>query len=227
VADRERVLALLHELEDADAEAGALLEELDGLARRTDAVRVRALELEAFEARLPSRREGTASEVARAGAEEVAALDALSVAEDAVRTSTKEREAEARRFEVRARDRLSVAKRRRTEAEAAVDELESEAQAAHEEARGLASRAAAIAEQLRGRPRVAEDAGADPGSELDGIAGWGETARAALFVARGQVAAERDAVIRQANELGAVVLGEPLTSASAVVVARRVERALS
>jgi hypothetical protein len=51
-------------------------------------------------------------------------------------------------------------------------------------------------------------------------------ARASLFVARGQVAAEREAVIRQANELGAVALGEPLTSASAAVVTRRVERAL-
>ena len=56
------------------------------------------------------------------------------------------------------------------------------------------------------------------------LATWATEARAALFVARGRLAAERDAVIRQANELAALVLGEPLSVQSAGLVARRVEQ---
>jgi hypothetical protein len=47
-----------------------------------------------------------------------------------------------------------------------------------------------------------------------------------LLVARSQLAAERDAVLRQANELGAVLLGEALPPTSAAAVARRVEAEL-
>ena len=54
---------------------------------------------------------------------------------------------------------------------------------------------------------------------------WAGRARAALFVARGGLAAERDAVVRQANELGALVLGEPLTAGGPASVARRIEGA--
>jgi hypothetical protein len=226
VEDRERVLALLHELERADGENGALLDELDRLARETAAVRVGSLELQDFVARLPSRRADAAAELARAREEEADARAALAEAEEAVRTTKRDGEAEARRFEVRARDRLSVAGRRRAEAEAAAEKVEGEARATQREARGLEQRARVLAEELRGRPRLAEGAGVVPDPGLGGVADWGETARAALFVARGQVATERDAVIRQANELGSVALGEPLGSASVEVVAHRVEAAL-
>ena len=55
---------------------------------------------------------------------------------------------------------------------------------------------------------------------------WSEIARASLFVARGQLSAEREAVIRQANELGALALGEPLSAMGTGALARRVEQAL-
>ncbi len=226
MADRERVLALLHELEDADAEEGALLEELDGFAREVQTIQAAVSRLQGFATRLPSKRERLAAELARALTEKAAARDALAEAEEAVRTAKKDGQGDAQRFEIRARDRLSVAERRNAEAQAAVEELERETRGAEEEAGEIETIARALAETLRGRPRLAEDAGAEPEPGLAGIAAWGEAARAALFVARGQVAAERDAVIRQANELGAVALGEPLTSASAAVVARRVERDL-
>ena len=45
-------------------------------------------------------------------------------------------------------------------------------------------------------------------------------ARAALLVARSSLASQRDAVIRQANELGSLVLGEPLAARSPADVAR-------
>ena len=56
---------------------------------------------------------------------------------------------------------------------------------------------------------------------------WGTRARAALLVARSQLAAERDAVVRQAHELAAVVLGEPLPPLGAREVVRHVEEQLA
>ena len=53
----ERALAFIHELEQADEAAAAVLAELDELARETEAVRTRAVELEAFHIRLPAERE--------------------------------------------------------------------------------------------------------------------------------------------------------------------------
>jgi hypothetical protein len=68
---------------------------------------------------------------------------------------------------------------------------------------------------------------ADPDAGTAGVAEWGTRARAALLVARSQVSAERDAVLRQANELGAAVLGEALPPLGAREVVRRVEGGLA
>jgi hypothetical protein len=227
VAERERVLGFLRELEQADEEVGAVLAELDDLAREVETIRVRALELEAFFLRAPAEREAAESAIARAGEELAAARAALVEAEAAVRTATEESRKSAEHFAVRAGDRVSVTQRRADDAAEARAAFVEAGAAASREAAALEARARELALSLRERPRLAADAGAEPGPGLAGLAEWGSAARAALFVARGQLAAERDAVIRQANELGALALGEPLTSASAAVVARLVERELS
>jgi chromosome segregation protein len=224
--DRERVLGLLRELELADEEAGAALAELDELAREAESVRVKALDLAAFEARLPGKREAAGAELTRARGEREAARAALAEAEAAVRTARPDGEADARRFEIRARDRVSVAERRARSAEEACVALERRAEDSKRAGEELGSRAAAVAEALQGRPRVAVEAGAAPTPGLAGVANWGEAARAALFVARGQVAAERDALVRQANEVGGLALGEPLTTLGASAIVRRVEAEL-
>jgi chromosome segregation protein len=224
--DRERVLGLLRELELADEEAGAALAELDELAREAESVRVKALDLAAFEARLPGKREAAGAELTRARGEREAARAALAEAEAAVRTARPDGEADARRFEIRARDRVSVAERRARSAEEACEALERRAEDSKRAGEELGSRAAAVAEALQGRPRVAVEAGAAPTPGLAGVANWGEAARAALFVARGQVAAERDALVRQANEVGGLALGEPLTTLGASAIVRRVEAEL-
>ena len=91
----------------------------------------------------------------------------------------------------------------------------------------LLTRARKLAAELRGRPRIAEDAGKEPRPGLDGVEAWSEVARASLFVARGQLSAEREAVIRQANELGALALGEPLSAMGTGALTRRVENGLA
>ena len=226
MAERERVLALLGELQAADAEKGALLDELQGLDREVRALGATASGLEAFRTGLPAERERRGRELAEGRSELAAARAALVEAEEAVRAARKDGLRDAQLFEVRARDRLSVTERRVAEAGQAVEGLEREANDADAAARELDAKARSLAGELRSRPRIAANAGAEPGPGLPGILEWAGGARAALFVARGQVASERDAVVRQATELGSVALGEPLGSASVEVVTRRLRSEL-
>lgn len=223
-------LALLTELERADEEVAATLAELDELYSETEAVRERALELEAFFVRLPAERAAADSERDRARRAHEEARKTAEAAATALREAETDGNADAlaaaRRLDVRARDSLTVAERRAREAEDAVALLETDAEAAERERDALERRARELAGVLRERPRLAADAGVDPGPGLTGVSEWGTRARAALLVARSQLASERDAVIRQANELGTLVLGEPLTATSAHDVARRLEHEL-
>jgi chromosome segregation ATPase len=226
----DRRLAFIRELEQADEAVAAVLTELDELYAACEAVRGRALELEAFFVRLPDERAAAslAAKGARAAVDEsrAAAERAAEELRAAEMARDDERIAAARRFDIRARDALRTAERRLHDAEEHAGRLEAQADAAVDEARELTHRGRQLADALAERPRLAAEAGAPPEEGLAGIAEWGTGARAALLVARSQLAAERDAVVRQANELGALVLGEPLTATSAAGVARRVEREL-
>jgi hypothetical protein len=222
-------LALLGELERADEAAGAELAELDELYAAVEDVRTQALELAELHAALPEERTAAAAAVEAAGRLRNEARDAAErAAEELQRAEAEgdeERIAEARRLELRARDRLHVAERKVEAARERIAELEARAEAAESEAVALESRARELAGALAQRRRVAGEAVAAAGESLAGVAEWGTQARAALLVARGQAAAERDAVVRQAIELASVLLHEtPPTTVAAV--ARRVEREL-
>jgi hypothetical protein len=223
-------LALLRELERADEAVAARLEVLDGLYAAVEELRERALELKGFFARLPGERQALADAVEEA---DRAFEDARVAAEQAAREQARaeeagdpERLAEARRFEVRVRDSLHMAERRAAAARGQASELAAHAAAAERETAGLEARAAELAVSLAARPGLTDDAVAEPGAGAAGVAEWGTRARAALLVARSQVSAEGDAVVRQANELGSAVLGEPLPPLGAREVARRVEGTL-
>jgi hypothetical protein len=223
-------LAFIRELERADEEVGALLAELDELYAATEAVKSRALELEAFEARLPAARAAAATALEETRREAGAARETAARAAGELRVAEEagdaERLAAARRFDVRARDSLAVAERRVEDAAEDARRLEAEAAAAAHDVPAVEKRAGELAAALSHRPRLAAEAGAKPSSGLQGVSDWAGRARAALLVARNSLAAERDAVIRQANELGSLVLGEPLAPVATATVARRVEREL-
>ena len=224
---QEHTLAFLRELERADDAAGAVLTELDELAREVERIRERAVELEAFRIRLPADRKRLAQ--AQADAERTAgeAREALALAEKELEDAKgDDRIAAARRFHVRAEGRVSAAERRVQEAAGATVALKNEAAAAEREAAALDEQARELAGALHDRPRLAREAGEPPAPGLAAVSEWGSRARAALFVARGSLTSEREAVIRQANELGSLVLGEPLSAVGAALVARRVEEAL-
>lgn len=223
-------LALLRELEREDEATMGRLEELDGLYARVEELRERALALQAFFERLPTERSAAAAAVEEA---DLALADARRAAEQAAEELSRvesagdpERLAEARRFVIRARDSLHMAERRAVAAHERVAELDSQAEAADHETSALEARARELAAELVTRPGLTDDAVAEPGRGAAGVAEWGTRARAALLVARSQVASERDAVVRQANELGTAVLGESLPPLSAAAVARQIERKL-
>ena len=219
-------LALLRELERADEAIAAELAELDGLHAAVGELRERALELQELFAGLPGER-AAVEEAERALAKAQAAAEQASTELAAAEADgDEERLAAARRFEVRARDSLHVAERRAASRHEHVAELERRAEAADHEAAAMEKRARELAATLRERPRLADEAVADPGKGPDSVADWGTRARAALLVARSQLVAEREAVVRQTHELGSLLLGEVLPPIGAAAVARRVEREL-
>jgi small-conductance mechanosensitive channel len=224
----ERLLGFLRELEQADAEVAATLAELDELAGEVEEVRARALTLDRQLARLPAARErleAAAAAADRAVAARRAELEAAERLEAEAREGGEDRgRATARHAVVRAADALGMAERAAAGARGELDRTLREAEAAQAETPVLLARAERLAHQLGSRPRLAAEAGASPPGDLSGLGEWASAARAALFVARGSLASERDAVIRQANELGALVLGETITASSTADVARRIER---
>jgi chromosome segregation ATPase len=227
VAD-ERTLAFLRELERADSEIAETLAELDELAAEVDGLRRRAVELESFRVRLPGEHARLSAAKAEASGRVAQRREELAPAEnelrEADRAGDEHRSAAAQRAGVRARDALHMAERAEAEADAELEQLEAEARAVEDEGSEFVKRAARLATELRDRPRLAETAGSFSGQDLAAVAEWAGAARAALFVARGSLAGEREALIRQANELGAAVLGEPVYVASAAEVARRVRQ---
>lgn len=223
-------LALLRELARADEACSATLGELDGSAREAAAIGARADELARMLEAAPSERGRlvAALEAARreAGERARALADAEGELVEAERRGDRDRVAAARRSQVRAADALTMARKRVESGEGEIDAYERRLVAAERETPVVQARAARAARALRGRPRVAPIAARPPGSGLAAVVEWARTARAALLVARSGAAAERDAVIRQANELGSALLGEQLVATSAASIARRVEEAL-
>jgi chromosome segregation ATPase len=223
----EEVLAFLRELEDTDETLSAAEADLDELAAEVERVRLRAAGLGEFLVRVPVEQERL--EVQRAQAERQAAhaVQAREQAEESLGLTKLDRSddaaAETRRAVIRTRDALRMVKRRVAELDEEAAELERAAADAIREAAELEGGARRLAAAFRERPRLVEQAASGPSPGLAGVVEWGSAARAALFVARGGLGSEREAVIRQANELGSVLLGEPLLATRPATVRRRVE----
>jgi hypothetical protein len=216
----DRTIAFLRELERADGETARVLAELDEVARRVEEIGAEAAEVRDRLSALPAEREAAAGALAEA-AREVEERRASHAEAEAAKARTDD--PAARRAEVRARDLLHSARRRALHAQAELERLDAEADRRGEEAADLARRARALAAELGERPGLGETASDPPGDTLDDLIAWATETRAALLVARSSLAARRDAVIRQANELGGLVLGEPLVAQTPAAIVRRVE----
>jgi hypothetical protein len=223
-------LALLRDLVSADEECSEALRALDALAEETVSVRARADELSALLALAPAEQDRLAEAVSAADLEAAGRRQALQDAErelaEAEQQGDAERLAAGRRVLVRTKDALAATERRAQSLRLEAEALETRVAAAHRETYELEDRAAALAQSLRGRPGVAAEAGREPSGGLAAVSEWAAGARAALLVARGGVASQRDGVIRQANELASSILGEVVVVASTAVIARRIEAVL-
>ena len=220
-------LELLRELERADEAVAAELAEVDELYAAVEELHGHAFELADQLASLPERRAAAAVAVREADLGVAVTRAAAERAAAELAQAGEEQLVDARRRELAARDSLHVAERLAAVAWGQAAELEGTAEAAESEIRTLETRAADLSEALARRPRLAGEAVGRPGSGTAGVSEWGTRARAALLVARSQLAAERDGIVRQSHELAAVVLGEALPPLGAREVVRHVEEQLA
>ena len=223
-------LAVARELEERDRTLAEEVERLDEIQEAASSIRSRAAAIDRFLAQLPVERERR--ERARREAElehETAKRRAGEAAGEL--TSALERADEhaaqlARRRLAEARASVTARERELAETTEAKGALEREAEGVARELALLEEHARDAASRLaRARPRSSRPLPATS-SGPRAVASWAAQVHGSVFVARNAVERERQALIRQANETVAGVLGEPLFATSVSLVRRRLEQEL-
>lgn len=209
-----RALDDLRELSRRDEELArraGRLRELDG---QVAALRARAEAIDAFFAGFPDEepRRRTAADSAQAELErrEAEAADA----EAALARASDDERARAKAIAGRARDHVATARATLQRARDAAGELERDAATLPEEVPLLERRARAVAAEVPHLPA--------PATGPRQLVEWASHAHAELFVAAGQLDAQRERVIREANELATMLLGEPTYGSTVAQLAERV-----
>jgi DNA repair exonuclease SbcCD ATPase subunit len=212
----DRAVDDLRQLARLDEELAAAAARLRQLDEQAAELRARAETIDAFFSAYPEedtrRREAVASaraEVARRERELEEARALLA------RASDDDARAHAQRAVARAEDHLDVARAALARDEREHDELEREAARLPGEVPALERRAHVVADAV---PEVPE-----PEAGPRALVEWASRAHAELFVGARQIDAQRDRVIREANELATMVLGEPTYGSTAAQALARVE----
>jgi hypothetical protein len=208
----ERALAELRRLcEDDEALAREAAE-----LRSRDAViaeaRRRAEAIQGFLDGYPKASAEVEATVEQAEAEVLRRRDAVAAAERALEGEAADGETFRRleRIAARERERLSAAVSRRDRALAEQERLEGDAAELRLELAKLADEVRAL--------------GGEPVGGLAGVVEWASQAQAELFVTAGQLDRRRDQVIREANELASMLLGEPTFGSTVAQALARVEQ---
>jgi hypothetical protein len=206
----ERAVNELRRLAALDAELAESASALRSLDGRVATIRRRAEAIDAFfaayreeETRRSAELKEAQEELRRRGAELDAARRMLAEAQD------EHARIHAEHAVARALDHIAVAEDRRARAEFACEELERAAAALPREL-----------DELEARARAVPDVPAFDRSLVE----WASHAHADLFVATGQVDVQRERVIREANELASMLLGEPTYGSTVAQALARVER---
>jgi hypothetical protein len=201
----ESLLSFAEELERRDADVAQALTGVEQLQSEIEGLRARAAATAAFLDALAAARDQLAQTV--------------HAAEQLVERAGKEdQRLEAERARQQARDDLHVAEFWVVQACEAHAELERDGAARRVEAESLAERAVELAPRVRDVPAGSPD--------LGGALEWASRARGALLLQRSGLVRERDEVVREATELLASVLGDPLTATAVAGVRERLARAL-
>jgi DNA repair ATPase RecN len=208
VAVDDRALNDLRGLATRDAELAtqaARLRELDGTVAD---LRAGAEAVDRFFARYPAEDTARREAVRDAEAELERRRDELREAESMLAESADDAaRAHAQHAVERARDHIAVAETALARALAAHAELEREAADLPSRVPDLEARAAAVAAEVPDVPA--------PGDGLRALVEWASRAHAELFVAAGQIDAQRERMIREANELASMLTGEPTYGSTA------------
>lgn len=218
-------------LEARDVELAAALESVDELARRASHVHERALALDSFLTGVPIELAGLEREEAEArdlrGEADRDLAAAERAAEEAARSrrASEEKRAQTERALAHAREAAADAEARVERIVGRQRQLLDEERAARAEISLLAAEASETAAAVRELPRVSESGRTEPGETLPELAAWADRVGAALLVVRGTLVAERERLLREAGELAASALGEPLYGTSVSMLRRRLEEA--
>jgi hypothetical protein len=216
---QDSLLSFAEELERRDAVAAQALTGVERLEVEVEELRVLAAAADAFLDALPAA-------LAERAADERAATDARGEAAEAVRAAEQfveragkeDQRLDAERALQQTRDDLHAAEFWVAETREARDKLERDGAARRVEAESLTQRAVELAPRVRDVP--------PPSPSLDGALEWASRARGALLLQRSTLARERDEVVREATELLASVLGDPMTATAVAGVRERLARAL-
>jgi hypothetical protein len=221
-------LGYLDELIARDESAGAALSSLDRLLTQVAERRERAELVDRELALGPAELDRRAAELAesrtRLAETQTRLDDALRARERAAEDDSAAQRA-AERLLVEACDSVHIAERRVADAEAELERRQEQLAAAELEAPQIERSVAALASSLEGRARLPASVAVAPRG-LAAVSEWAVETRAALLVARGGVAAEREQAIRQAGELGALVTGSPIPAGSMSVIVAAIQREL-
>jgi DNA repair exonuclease SbcCD ATPase subunit len=215
----ESLLSFAEELERRDADVAQALTRMEALQAEVEELRTHATAAASFLVTLPPA-------LAERASDERVAVDARDEAQHAAREAEQlveraekeEQRLEAARALHRARDDLHAAEFWVAQARDAHAELERQGVVRRAEAEQLARRAVELAPRVRDVPALSPD--------FHGALEWASRARGALLIEHSGLSREREEVVREATELLASVLGEPLTATAVAGVRERLARAL-
>jgi hypothetical protein len=173
---------------------------------------------------MPHERAAAGASIERGEAEVKRRELELSEAEAAAAKAKRDRESRERAVAL-ARGALSRAQEELASSRGRAEALAGAQATAEREAAAVVVAAAAVARELEHAPRLASRVPAPPEPGLDGVAAWAARADGALLLARSGLDDERDAVVREANELAAALLGE-IAPAGVHQIRERVEAAI-
>lgn len=207
------------ELERRDAYVAHALSGVERLQAEIEELRAHASAAAAFLDALPAALVERAAEERDASDEQERLERAVRTAEQLVERAGKaDQRLEAERGLQQARDDLHAAAFWVAQAREAQAELERVGAARRVDAEHLVHRAIELASRVRDVPASSSD--------LDGALEWASRARGALLLEHSGLARERDEVVREATELLASVLGDPLAATAVAGVRERLARAL-
>ncbi len=211
-----RALTELHVLGRRDGELAASAGRLQELEAAVARIRARAEAIDEFFAAYPEAESRSRDSVAAAEEELARRRDELTNADRAVAAAHSDEQRElAEKALTRARDHVAVAESGLLRA-----------RSAHEQLEGYAAELPAELEQLEAEARRLSASAPvipTPGTGPRALGEWASHAHAELFVALSQLATERERLIREANELASMLLGESTYGSTVAQALRQVE----